>query len=251
MNSHPNIKIIGIGGCSRSGKTLLTNELINQYKNIDNINSYLFSNVYSSIHLDRYFNIDKINKNIVRTKFGNSYGNWEFPGALDWVQFYMDINNEIKELSEKIKKSSSPNKKGILFIEGFLLFSPCMINKKDESDYLDLFDYYIYICLDKSTAKLRRMRTTTVPDDYYEYILWPEHIKYCSKYINFFRQKNEENKNILIIDGNKEYSPKGVAICILNWIGAFNKLDVNYIDIYKNLFNSFNIQFNLLKKNFS
>ena len=27
------------------------------------------------------------------------------------------------------------------------------------------------------------MRTTAVPEDYYDYILWPEHIKYCSKYV--------------------------------------------------------------------
>ena len=189
--------------------------------------------------------MDKIQKNRKKTKFGNSYGNWEFPGALDWDEFYLDINKKIKELSEKIKKSSYPNKKGVLFIEGFLLFSPCMTNKNDELNYLNLFDYFIYICLKKTTAKIRRMRTTIVPDDYYEDVLWPEHIKYCSQYINFFRKKKEENKNILIIDGNKEYSPKEVAICILKWIGAFQKSDINNIDIYNNLFSSFNIQFNL------
>ena len=247
---HPNVIIIGIGGCSRSGKTLLTKELINQYKKLIDKNSE-FSNIYSSAHLDRFFNMSKINKNPVRTNYGNTYGNWEFPGALNWDEFYADIINKIKEISFKIKHSSSPNKKGILFVEGFLLFSPNMSNSNDETKYLNLFDYYIYICLDKKIAKERRMKTTRVPPDYYEFILWPEHIKYCSKYVNFFKNQKNNNKNILIIDGNKEYNPVVVAICILKWVNAIKNIDIKYNEIYNCLFTSFDNQFNLIEKHFS
>ena len=148
-------------------------------------------------------------------------------------------------MNKKIKESPFPDKKGILIIEGFLLYSPLFSNEYYKSDYLDLFDYYIYICLDKSIAKARRMKTTRVPPDYYDFILWPEHIKNCSEYVKFFEDKKKDNKSFLIIDGNKEYPPKEVSICILKWIGALQKSDINNIDIYNSLFTSFNNQFNL------
>ena len=135
----------------------------------------------------------------------NSYANWEFPGSLNWDKFYLDIEEEIKNIDKKIKESPFPDKKGILIIEGFLLYSPLFSNEYYKSDYLDLFDYYIYICLDKSIAKARRMKTTRVPPDYYDFILWPEHIKNCSEYVKFFEDKKKDNKSFLIIDGNKQY----------------------------------------------
>ena len=248
MNSNKNVIIVGIGGCSRCGKTVLTRELMNQYKNIIDKNSE-FIEAYASAHLDRYFNMSKINKNHIRTDLGNSYGNWEFPGALDWDEFYADIYQKIRELNNKIKNSSTPNKKGILCIDGFLLYSPCMTNKNDELNYLNLFDYYIYICLDKSIAKQRRMRTTAVPEDYYDYILWPEHIKYCSKYVEYFRNKSNKN-NILIIDGNKQYDPSTIASCILKWIGPNKHNNSNINNIYNLLFTSFDNQMILLENNF-
>jgi len=249
MNLHSNVIIIGIGGCSRCGKTMLARELINQYKNIIDKN-YEFSSFISSIHLDRYFNMSKIYSNVIKTNQDNSYENWEFPGALDWDKFYSDIQKEINKLNNKIKNSPFPNKKGILIIEGFLLYSPLMTDLIDNSNYLNLFDYYIYICLNKSIAKERRMKTTPVPPDYYDFILWPEHIKYCSEYVNFFKNKKNSNKNILIIDGNKQYDPVSVALCILKWINAFKRFDGRYNDIYNKIFISLEDQLNLLQKNF-
>ena len=249
MNFHPNVIIIGIGGCSRCGKTTLAREIINQYKNMFDKNSE-FTDAISSIHLDRYFNMSKIHRNVIKTNQGNSYGNWEFPGALDWDKFYSDIQNEINKLNTKIKNSPFPNKKGILIIEGFLLYSPLMSNYNDNSNYLDLFDYYIYICLDKSIAKERRMKTTPVPPDYYDFILWPEHIKYCSEYVTFFKNKKNDDKNILIIDGNKQYDSITVALCILKWINASKRSDSRCNEIYKRLFTPMDNQLNLLQKNF-
>ena len=250
MDNHPNVIIIGIGGCSRCGKTLLTRELKNQYKNIIDKNSE-FTDIISSIHLDKYFDISKINKNIVKTDMGNSYRNWEFPGSLDWDQFYLDIQQEIKNMNKKIKESPFPDKKGILIIEGFLLYSPLFSNDLDKYDYLNLFDYYIYICLDKSIAKERRMKTTRVASDYYDFILWPEHIKNCSGYVDFFEDEIYDNKNVLIIDGNKQYDSKTVALCIFKWIKVFKRYDNNCNSLYNILFTSTEDQLKLLKKNFS
>ena len=250
MNSHPNVIIIGIAGCSRCGKTLLTRELMNQYKNMIGKNSD-FADIFTSMHLDRYFNRFKIKSNIIITNKGNIYGNWEFPGALDWDDFYSDILKEINKITIKIKSSPFPNKKGIIFVEGFLLFSPLLSKSYENSNYLNIFDYYIYICLDKYLAKERRMKTTTVPEDYYDCILWPEHIKYCSGYANFFKEKFNNNKNILIIDGNKQYPPKTISLCILKWINIVKELDNNICDVYDSLFVPFEKQINILQKNFA
>ena len=248
INKNENIIIIGICGCSRCGKTKLTKELIQQYINLNqlNINTYIHC---SSIHLDKYFNREKISKNLIKTSKGHTYRNWEFPGALDWDDFLITINKQIKEMSENIKD----NKKGILIIEGYLLFSPEFEKYKEEvNNYLNIFDYYIYICLDKAIAKERRMKTTKVGNDYYDEILWPEHIKYCTKYIQFFKYLKENNKSILIIDGNKLYGIKDMALCILKWINIIEKLENDELNkLYNNLFTDFNIQMNLLEKHFS
>ena len=250
INKNENIIIIGICGCSRCGKTKLTKELIQQYINLNqlNIDAYI---PYSSIHLDKYFNREKISKNLIKTSKGHTYRNWEFPGALDWDDFLIAINKQIKEMNENIKD----NKKGILIIEEYLLFSPEFEKYKEEvNNYLNIFDYYIYICLDKAIAKERRMKTTKVGNDYYDEILWPEHIKYCTKYIQFFKYLKENNKNILIIDGNKLYGIKDMALCILKWINALNSsfsTDMKYEDIYGKLFTNFEEQINLMEKHFS
>ncbi len=255
MNINSNIIIVGIAGCSRSGKTVLVDHLINQYKNIIKYNnSSLFTDIYDVIQLDSYANYNKVMKNKFKTSKGNIYGNWEFIGSIDWDIFYNNILAKIQSLNKKIKNSASLNKKGILFIEGFLLFSPLMSNKNNEINYLKLFDYYIYICLEKKLAKIRRMKTTTVPDDYYEEILWPEHINNCWTYHDFLsNQKYKYKKEVLIIDGNKEYNPKSMALCILKWIGVFNDNNNNIIDykVYNDMFVSFNKQIDLIKKNFA
>ena len=248
MSLNSNVIIVGVAGCSRSGKSVLVKELINQYNTINKQNS-LFSDIYDVIQLDDFANSYKVMKNKFKTSLGNVYGNWEFSGSLDWDNFYQDIKSKIKKINIKIKNSS---KKGILFIEGFLLFSPLMINSLDNNNYLNLFDYYIFISLDKKLAKLRRMKTTTVPDDYYEEILWPEYIKNCSSYIEFLSfQKFKNNKNVLIIDGNKQYNPKDMALCILKWINVFKNNSFVNPEIDKSLFTSFEQQIKLIKKSLS
>ena len=48
--------------------------------------------------MDRYFNQQKIRNNQIKTNLENSYGNWEFPGAIDWDIFYSDIQKKSKKL---------------------------------------------------------------------------------------------------------------------------------------------------------
>ena len=52
MNLKGNIIVIGIGGCSRSGKSLLSKELINQYKYL--AKTIYFSDICDVMDLDDY-----------------------------------------------------------------------------------------------------------------------------------------------------------------------------------------------------
>ena len=252
MSLNPNVIIVGIGGCSRSGKTILVEELKNQYLKINKQNS-IYIDICDSIHLDTYASSYKVKKNRVKTSHGNIYDNWEFNGSIEWDNFYEDIKQKTNEINTIIRNTpNNTNKKGILFIEGFVLFSPLMYNTSNEIKYLNIFDYYIFISLDKKIAKIRRMKTTAVPDDYYEEILWPEYIKNCSSYIEFLSfQKFKNNKNVLIIDGNKQYNPKDMALCILKWINVFKNNSFVNPEIDKSLFTSFEQQIKLIKKSLS
>ena len=53
-----------------------------------------------------------------------------------------------------------------------------------------------------------------------------------------------------MIDGNKEYNPAVVAICILKWVNAIKNIDIKYNEIYNCLFTSFDNQFNLIEIKF-
>ena len=148
MNIKGNIIIIGIGGCSRSGKSLLSKEIINQYKKLDKT-SY-FSDICDVMDLDDYPSIQKIIQNKVKTRLGNIYDNWEFPGSLDWELFYQTIKTKLKDMNSKLQRDNqNRNKKGILILEGFLIFSPVMRRPTVENEYLNLFDIFIFISLDK------------------------------------------------------------------------------------------------------
>ena len=246
MNINENIIVIGVGGCSRSGKTLLVNELINQYKQLTKVND--FSDVYEVMHLDDYANYQKVMFSKVKTSLGNIYGNWEFPGSLDWDIFYQNIKIKLKNMNSKLQNDpQNKNKKGILILEGFLIFSPLLRKKNDEIEYLNIFDVLIFIALDKATAKMRRMKTTSVPDDYYEEILWPEYIKNCSKYIDYFNQQ----KNNLIIDGNIEYDIKNLAVCILKWMNIIKDDKLINKEIYNDIFISYEQQIYLIEDSLS
>jgi uridine kinase len=238
MNLKENIIVIGIGGCSRSGKSLLSKEIINQYKNLSKTN--YFSDICETMDLDDYPSFQKIKQNKVKTRLGNVYENWEFPGSLDWELFYQTIKAKLKEMNSKLQRDNqNRNKKGILVLEGFLIFSPVMRRPTDENEYLNLFDIFIFISLDKSIAKMRRMTTTYVENDYYEDILWPEYIKNCSKYIDYFIYQKNNKKNVLVINGNKQYGIKRMVICILKWMNVINNDSL----VDKNMYNDMLITF--------
>ena len=118
MDIKENIIVIGIGGCSRSGKTVLASELINQYRKLSKTN--YFSDICEVMDLDDYASYQKVMQNKVKTRLGNIYENWEFPGSLEWDSFYQNIKAKLKNMNLKLQRDNqNRNKKGILFLEGF------------------------------------------------------------------------------------------------------------------------------------
>ncbi len=62
----------------------------------------------------------------------------------------------------------------------------------------------------------------------------------------------ENNKKFLIIDGNKQYDIKYMAICILKWINFdINLIDIKINEIYEKMFVNLEEQIKLLEKHFA
>ena len=76
-------------------------------------------------------------------------------------------------------------------------------------------------------------------------------IKNCSKYIDYFNQQKNNNKDVLIIDGNKEYDIKCLAICILKWMNIINDDKIKNKEIYNDIFISYEEQIYLIEDSLS
>ena len=196
--------IIGITGGSGSGKTYLSNKLINKFGK-DNINL---------IHMDSYYNDLKYLSMEEREK-----NNFDQPNAFDFNL----LSNHLKNLDNKgnveipiydYKTHTRTNKtskiiyKPILIIEGIF----AIYNKKIR----DLMNLTVYIDIENNIRKERRIKRDTIQRNrtedsiiyQYENVVEPMYKKYISPM---------KNKSNLIL---KEISEKS---------NEFNKL-VNYIN---------------------
>ena len=196
--------IIGITGGSGSGKTYLSNKLINKFGK-DNINL---------IHMDSYYNDLKYLSMEEREK-----NNFDQPNAFDFNL----LSNHLKNLDNKgnveipiydYKTHTRTNKtskiiyKPILIIEGIF----AIYNKKIR----DLMNLTVYIDIENNIRKERRIKRDTIQRNrtedsiiyQYENVVEPMYKKYISPM---------KNKSNLIL---KEISEKS---------NEFNKL-INYIN---------------------
>ena len=196
--------IIGITGGSSSGKTYLSNKLINKFGK-DNINLIHMDSYYNDL---KYLSMEKREKN-----------NFDQPNAFDFNL----LSNHLKNLDNKGNveipiydykthtRSNKTNKiieKPILIIEGIF----ALYNKKIR----DLMNLTIYIDIENNIRKERRIKRDTIQRNrtedsiiyQYENVVEPMYKKYISPM---------KNKSNLIL---KEISEKS---------NEFNKL-VNYIN---------------------
>ena len=196
--------IIGITGGSSSGKTYLSNKLINKFGK-DNINLIQMDSYYNDL---KYLSMEKREKN-----------NFDQPNAFDFNLLLNHLKNldnkgnvEIPIYDYKTHtRSNKTNKiieKPILIIEGIF----ALYNKKIR----DLMNLTIYIDIENNIRKERRIKRDTIQRNrtedsiiyQYENVVEPMYKKYISPM---------KNKSNLIL---KEISEKS---------NEFNKL-VNYIN---------------------
>lgn len=158
-----NIIHIGICGATRSGKTTLAENLI----------KFLKADPNKLISLDAYADINKARE--------YNY-NWEIPEVHDWDRFSKDLDNP--------KNIINYNGKNYILSEGFLLFKQPLCHKFDKS---------IFIYITKKICKERRMKTTPVPNNYFENLLWPAYIKNNYHLAEWKKNKVEGLGNDLLV----------------------------------------------------
>ncbi|XP_050403799.2 nicotinamide riboside kinase 2 [Patella vulgata] len=154
MNSDLNecCTIIGISGCTNSGKTSLTQKLLTKFSGSKHVCQDTY---FLEPGDERLEYVEEVNHN-----------NWEKLSALDMVKM-------VKEIKEWIKDSeSNDNTSTILFVEGFTIFN--------YSPLCELFDKKYFFTMDYDTCKQRRRGRNYIPSDpegYFDKVVWPMYEK--------------------------------------------------------------------------
>ena len=164
--------IIGIGGCSNSGKSKLAEMIVNHYseKNV------------SILCQDDYNNDEElIPKHYEHT-------DWELPETLN-LERYLDA----------IKKASEEN--DILICEGIFTFW--------FDEICSLLDQRIYLELDKDEFLLRKAKDDRwgLETEWYIKHIWDSHLKY-----GMIRHENESNISINANSGVFDIEPISIVI---------------------------------------
>tara|TARA_B100000029_G_scaffold504369_1_gene583088 strand:+ start:1463 stop:2107 length:645 start_codon:yes stop_codon:yes gene_type:complete len=185
----PNIYTIGISGGSCSGKTFLTNQLLEKYG----------SKKISIINLDSYYFDLSMLKMSEREK-----NNFDHPSSFDFKHLESDLiklknNNTVRipqydyktHTRKKIKKNICPLK--IILIEGILLFY--------EKKIRDLLNFKIFLNISgnlrkevriKRDAKHRARTNTSILSQYKNSVepMYKKYIEPTSKFADFIIKDN-------------------------------------------------------------
>ncbi|ESO88116.1 hypothetical protein LOTGIDRAFT_234689 [Lottia gigantea] len=169
MSEDNNYVIIGISGCTNSGKTTMTDRLLKLFPSA------------SQMCQDTYF----LEPGDERLEFVPevNHSNWEKLSALDMDRMVRDVKQWIKD-----SKHSNSHQIPILFIEGFTIFN--------HSPLKDLCNKKYFFTMDFETCQERRSGRNYIPADpegYFEKIVWPM----------YFSNKSELNhyKDIVYLNG--------------------------------------------------
>lgn len=163
----PDCLYLGICGCTRSGKGLLSKNLC----------SSLGLNRNKILELDDYFDVGKMQSNV---KPGDKYLNWEVPEALSFDRFVHEFTHNAGNYAQPLRTPITVSKGGrtttyrsIFISEGFLLFEP-----GSDAEVLKLFDKLIFIGCSREVCKRRRMETKRETEEYFDTLIWPNYLKY-------------------------------------------------------------------------
>lgn len=151
--------MIGIGGCSCSGKSTLAKSLA----------SYLgtSSNPCPTVHVDKFFKPES-EMALIETPNSERFRNWEIPSSTDFaraVQF-------IEQVKSKMLREMDANSPRTMFIivEGFLIYA--------HKPLLPMFDVKFFLKINRETSYARRMQNKPVPETYFHSVIWPMHLKH-------------------------------------------------------------------------
>lgn len=154
-NSRKTTLIIGISGATNSGKSTITQKLV-QYFN--GSSSFCQDDYFLEVDSDKLEPVPQLN-----------CANWDVLSALDTAK----MTTEIQKWLEKVSSSdATSNQIRLLFVDGFLIF-----NYKPLSE---LFDMKYFLTVSKDICEKRRSQRVYNPPDcpgYFEFVAWPYYLQ--------------------------------------------------------------------------
>ena len=163
------IRVIGISGATRSGKSSLSRQL----------SKSLGSTKCAIIHQDHFFDTTKI--------YSELNGNWDCPQAIDHNAFYKELCQQI-ERHKQLSPVSHKNEYFYIILEGFMLFY--------DNRIVECIDHFLWLEISRKVCYERRMETKRESRQYFDENIWPNH----KQYKKMVFQRDIKDK-IVILDG--------------------------------------------------
>lgn len=159
-------QVIGISGCTSSGKTTLTKLLL------------LYFDKSTSVSQDDFY-------------FSRYSGQVEYLPELRTYNFDSPQAIDFKRLNSSLVHLIEENKYQFIFVDGSLIYS--------NDELCELINKKYFIVLNKEECLRRRLTRTylsTDPGDYFEKCAWPEYLKYRESCLN-------KHNDIVYLDGSR------------------------------------------------
>ena len=134
--------------------------------------------------------------------------NWEEPAAMNWEDCQQVIREAMARAAEE--------KVEYILVEGYTIMM------KDWPMPQVPCTKAIFMCIDKETSRTRRARTKPVPEGYFEQLIWPEHIKAHRHLIPVMEALT--SKNVCESEMKEWIDKHGGDVLILDGTGDIDRL---------------------------
>ena len=171
----PPVSVVGISGCTRSGKSTLTKALQRVFG----------GNGCCSVHQDDYFESNKFVDEQLN-------GNWDRPDAIRHDAFYENVQRVIAQNKECV----DPNRYGLrcfyVILEGFMLYHDDRIHQ--------LVDHPVWVEISREKCIERRKASPNWTHNYWDEGIWRNHEQYTQRVFEGDRVFSEK---VLVLDGTQ------------------------------------------------